>query len=137
LHKIWNQHGIHIEQLSSLAFPETREGHQQMADGMKKIEQEPPASIAGIPVTSIENYLTSIKTDLRTGQQAPLELPKSSVLRLWLEDGSKVMVRPSGTEPKVKFYCGVKLKKFDSIEEGTARMEAHADSLLKSMKDLF
>ncbi len=137
LNRIWKQHGIHLEKLSTLVFPETREGHEEMEKGMRKIEQEPPASLAGIPVTSVENYLTSIKTDLRTGQQEPLELPKSSVLRLWLEDGSKVMVRPSGTEPKVKFYCGVKLEKFDSIEEGTARMEAHANSLLSSMRDLF
>lgn len=137
LHQLWKTYGIHIEQLSSLVFPETQEGHSKMKNGMERLQKEPPTVVNGIPVTSIEDYNTSLKTILQTGQTEPLDLPKSSVLRFWLEDGSKLMIRPSGTEPKVKFYCGVKSKDFENIEEGVKKLEAHAEDLINSLKNLF
>lgn len=137
LHTLWQTYGIHVEKLSSLVFPDTREGRMQMGRGMRKIEQSPPKEIGGVPVEAIENYNNSTKTDLVTGTLTPLKLPKSEVLRLWLQDGSKLMVRPSGTEPKVKFYCGVKTDQFESIEKGLDKLEKHAQALMDGLKKLF
>ncbi|ADI38758.1 phospho-sugar mutase [Waddlia chondrophila] len=137
LHALWKTYGIHVEKLSTFTFPETKEGREKMESGMHKIKHSPPKTLNGIIVKTIENYQTSTKTNLSTGSKEPLSLPKSETLRLWLEDGSKVMVRPSGTEPKVKFYCGVKSDSFHSIDDGVAKLELHAQHLLDSLKNLF
>lgn len=137
LHQLWKTYGIHIEKLSSLQFPETQEGHAIMKQGMERLQNSPPKEVGGSPVISIEDYSTSLKTDLLTGKTTSLDLPKSPVLRLWLKDGSKLMIRPSGTEPKVKFYCGVRSKDYSNIEEGVKILETRAEVLIQSLKTLF
>lgn len=137
LHQLWKTYGIHVEQLSSLVFSETQEGHAKIKNGIERLQKEPPTVLNRIPVTSIEDYSKSLKTELQTGRTKPLDLPKSPVLRFWLKDGSKVMIRPSGTEPKVKFYCGVKSKDYSDIEQGVTTLEAHSESLINSLKSLF
>ena len=72
----------------------------------------PPQAFAGIAVARVEDYLTSVAT-MRGGTTEVIQLPKENVLKFILEDGSWVTVRPSGTEPKCKFYIGVKQ---DSLE---------------------
>ena len=64
-------------------------------------------------------------------------LPKSDVLLFRLADESKIVVRPSGTEPKLKIYAGVRLKSFSSLEEGIAKSDKKLDDLLRSMHDHF
>ena len=76
----------------------------KMADIMDKFRKEPPAEVAGYQVTEIADYLNSYKKDLATGEQTEINLPKSNVLSYSLEGGMGVIVRPSGTEPKVKVY---------------------------------
>ncbi|MEI2471121.1 hypothetical protein V8V75_16350, partial [Peribacillus frigoritolerans] len=73
-----------------------------------------PREIAGVKVVTVEDYQYSKRKDLLTGEETVIFLPKSNVLKLYLEDGSWFCLRPSGTEPKVKFYFGVK---GDSLEE--------------------
>jgi len=77
---------------------------QQMMDGFRS---HPPAELNGSRVVTIRDYLDQVSTDLRTGTKTPIELPQSNVLQFLLEDGSKISVRPSGTEPKIKFYFSV------------------------------
>ena len=86
---------------------------QQMMDGFR---ENPPKSLSGSPVVTIHDYLEQVSRDLVTGKKTPLELPKSNVLQFLLEDGSKISVRPSGTEPKIKFYFSVS-GKLDKIED--------------------
>ena len=64
--------------------------------------------INGSRVAMIKDYQFSVSKDLIDGSSSPINLPKSNVLQFFLEDGSKISVRPSGTEPKIKFYFGVK-----------------------------
>ena len=101
LHQIYRQYGLHRESLTNLSFSDTKAGMDQMNALMKQLRSKPPTQIGGIAVVSLEDYLH--------GKDS---LPPSDVLRFWLADGSKFVIRPSGTEPKVKIYAEVMEKKF-------------------------
>ena len=74
---------------------------------MEKFRNNPPAEIIGSRVVRLLDYKLLKEKDLLTGKESDLEFPKSDVLQFYLEDGTKVSVRPSGTEPKIKFYISV------------------------------
>ena len=87
---------------------------------MVTLRENPMKEIDGSPVIAIEDYQTATKKDLIAGSVTPLDIPKSNVLIYYLENGSKVAARPSGTEPKIKFYLSVQesltsVKEYDSI----------------------
>ena len=75
---------------------------------MEVYRSTPPATINGSRVVMVKDYQSLVSKDMTKGKTSPIELPKSNVLPFFLEDGSKISVRPSGTEPKIKFYFGVK-----------------------------
>lgn len=75
---------------------------------MNQIREHPPAELAGVAVEKIEDYQSGKRINLLTAQQEVIDLLSSNVLKFWLQDGSWFAIRPSGTEPKVKFYFGVK-----------------------------
>jgi phosphoglucomutase len=77
---------------------------------MLDYRNEPPAEINNSKVIMIKDYLLLIEKDMITGNEKVIDLPKSNVLQFFLEDGSRISVRPSGTEPKIKYYFGVKEK---------------------------
>ena len=97
LMKIYDEFGLYCERLLSLTKKGV-DGNRQIAQMMADYRQNPPKSLAGSPVLKVIDYNEPEKTGL----------PKSNVLRFFSEDGSVVTVRPSGTEPKIKFYFGVK-----------------------------
>lgn len=105
LYQIYQKYGVHRESLTNLAFEESQAGMEQMQSLMKRLRTHPPTEIGGQKVLSLEDYLARKTTDLKTGKTEDLDLPKSDVLRFWLADGSKLVIRPSGTEPKVKIYA--------------------------------
>lgn len=107
LYQIYDHFGLHRESLTNLAFPDSADGMAQMNALMNRLRQDPPTSISGIPVVSIEDYQLSTARNLLNQTTRPLTLPKSDVLRFWLKDRSKLVIRPSGTEPKVKIYAEV------------------------------
>jgi phosphoglucomutase len=87
-----------------------QQGEQEIKAMMDKFRTNPPASINGSKVERLLDYKTLTEKNLLTGNETSLAFPKSDVLQFYLEDGSKVSVRPSGTEPKIKFYIAVKAK---------------------------
>ena len=129
LNDLFMKYGVFVEKLVSLKFPESKAGKEQMAKGIEKLRKNPPESFQGIVVTSIEDYLTSKKKVFSTGETIKLTLPRSNVLLFWLADGSKIMIRPSGTEPKVKIYCGVTCRRKQSAD-----CEEYANELIEEMK---
>jgi phosphoglucomutase len=84
------------------------EGAQQIKALMEKFRNTPPTTIISQKVVRMLDYKIGEETDCTTGTKTPLTLAKSDVLQFYLEDGSKISVRPSGTEPKIKFYISVK-----------------------------
>lgn len=137
LHALFHKYGVYCEKLLSMNFPENKEGRDNMARSMAGMEKNPPHILANTPVNVIENYLTLTSTNLETGKSEPIKLPKSDVLVFRLTDGSKITVRPSGTEPKIKIYCEVIIKDVADVDEALKRGAAKADTLLAALKALF
>jgi phosphoglucomutase len=86
------------------------DGEQQIKAMMEKFRNDPPQTLAGEKIIRLLDYQTSVEKELTTGKTKPITLPKSDVLQFYTDQGSKISVRPSGTEPKIKFYVSVKSK---------------------------
>lgn len=108
---IYQTHGVYYPFTKSLTF-KGKEGALQMQKLMTQMQSAPPTAIGRVRVRLVEDYEKGIRTYSLTGKKEPLSLPKSNVLLLRLEDGSKLVVRPSGTEPKLKIYAEVINKEF-------------------------
>jgi phosphoglucomutase/phosphomannomutase len=134
LHQIYKKHGIFREKQMSLNFPPSKEGMDQMVQLMARLRSNPPKDIAGHPVICIEDYEKKIRTDLLKSKTEKLELPQSDVLLFRLNDNSRLIIRPSGTEPKVKIYGSVNSEQFDSIEQGIQECDQRLDVLLNALK---
>lgn len=124
---IYEKYGMYLNTVLNFGF-EGASGMQKMADMMNDLRVNPPKEIAGAPVVKMSDYKLSVTKDTVTGEETEIKLPKSNVLSFIMPDNSKVIVRPSGTEPKIKVYitaCG------NSREESTAKSEKIADSMSK------
>ncbi|NTV84106.1 MAG: phospho-sugar mutase, partial [Bacteroidales bacterium] len=104
---IYLEFGLYKESLISVVR-KGKSGSEEIKMMMDGYRSAPPAIINGSKVLVIKDYQLSISKDMVSGTSSPINLPKSNVLQFFLEDGSKISVRPSGTEPKIKFYFGVK-----------------------------
>lgn len=107
LKEIYVQYGFYYETLMSLT-KKGKSGAEEIRAMMAQYRQNPPRSLGGVEVSVLKDYLTSTETRLADGSTLGIDLPKSDVLQFFLSDGSKITVRPSGTEPKIKFYFGAK-----------------------------
>ncbi len=116
--EIYAEHGIYLNTLLNFAF-EGAEGMATMSKMMDSLRQNPPASIAGLNVEKVSDYKTSIATETKTGIKSHIDLPKSNVLSYSLEDGCSAIVRPSGTEPKIKIYITAHADNFDAADKIT------------------
>ena len=101
--KIYADYGYYDNAVVSYTF-EGEAGMEKMAGIMNHLRQNPPKSLGGSPVVEHSDYQSSLSTDLVSGKSAPIDLPKSNVLEYKAENGCKLIVRPSGTEPKIKTY---------------------------------
>lgn len=116
LDALYEEYGYYCEATLPLSFPGI-EGQDKMAAILTGLRQNPPRQIGDFRVLEIRDYLKETITDCRTGQTKPTGLTKSNVLYFHLEDEAWVCLRPSGTEPKMKLYYGVKS---DSREKAQA-----------------
>ncbi len=104
---MYKKYGVFYQTLHSFTF-EGESGMNKMNEIMENLRKNPPAEIAGLSVVKFDDYKTSISKDIASGAESEITLPKSNVLAFFLEGGSKVIVRPSGTEPKIKTYLTAK-----------------------------
>lgn len=120
---IYAKYGRYIEYVESVVM-EGIDGSEKIAAIMDKLRTDTPTSIGGKKVMAVRDYETSVRTEIKSGTTEEILLPKSNVIYLELEDGNNFIVRPSGTEPKIKLYCLLRGK--DS---------AAAEDLLTKVKD--
>lgn len=134
LKKLYVEFGFYKEKLVSVVR-KGKSGAEEIAQMMTDFRANPPRSIGGSPVIMIKDYQSSVSKDLNTGKETGIELPKSNVLQFFTEDGSKISVRPSGTEPKIKFYFGMKtdLKSIEDFAKVDASSEQHIDQIIKEL----
>lgn len=107
LQELFEQYGYFVENTKSLTFAGV-DGAEKIEDLMNKFRAETPAEFGGVQVAKVEDFSLQTETETTTGAVTPMTLPKANVVKYWLADGSWVAVRPSGTEPKIKFYVGTK-----------------------------
>lgn len=112
------------------------EGAAEIKSMMEGYRSSPPSEIAGSRVTRIDDYQLLVSTDPATGRKTPLDFEKSNVLQFFLEDGTKISVRPSGTEPKIKFYFSTSTAMNNPSQfEGLWRqLDERIDAVIKDMK---
>ena len=103
MEQLYQEHGFYRNALVNVAF-EGEQGMHDMDRLMSGLRENPPKEIAGMKVIACADYGMRVATDLITGERTPLTLPKSNVLAYTLEGGNGLIIRPSGTEPKVKGY---------------------------------
>jgi phosphoglucomutase len=104
--EIFAKYGYYRESLRSLML-KGKGGQAQIARLLAAFRNEPPTEVNCVAVVAVEDYLHGQRTVMATGKEEPLDLPRSNVLKYHLENGSWFCLRPSGTEPKAKFYFGV------------------------------
>lgn len=134
LMEMYEKYGFYKESTKSITL-KGLEGLKDIQKIMDSLKTDSPKSFAGLKVTKIRNYETSIIKDVETGAEEKIDLPKSNVIYFVLEDDTWICVRPSGTEPKIKFYIGVVGKdkndaenKVDKLNESVMEI---VDNILK------
>ncbi|WP_088342321.1 phospho-sugar mutase [Robiginitalea sediminis] len=123
--------GCYRERLVSLT-KKGMDGAAEIGRMMTDFKENPVKALDGSPIIRIDDYGDSVSLDTRTGNRTPIDLPKSNVLIYTTEDGTRLAARPSGTEPKIKFYVSVNapLASPAGYEAEKARLEAKIDRIL-------
>ncbi|MFK7899752.1 MAG: phospho-sugar mutase [Cyclobacteriaceae bacterium] len=131
---LYVEHGFYKESLKSLT-KKGKSGQEEIAQLMEAFRKNPPKEIAGEKLVLVKDYLLNEEKDVESGEVQQIDLPSSNVLQFFTEKGSKISMRPSGTEPKIKFYVGVKGElsgenDFDKIHES---LNNKMDQLMESL----
>ncbi|WP_026679365.1 phospho-sugar mutase [Fictibacillus gelatini] len=132
LHEVFEKYGFYKEDLVSLTL-KGMQGAEEINHIMSSFRENPPLGIAGKKVATIEDYIVSKRTNVAQGTTEPIDLPTSNVLKYILDDESWFCLRPSGTEPKIKFYFGVKE---DSMEKSEQAIESLKNDVLKQVESV-
>lgn len=132
---LYLQYGYYQEDLISIT-KKGMNGQQEIAQMMEDFRMNPPKILAGSKVVQLLDYQKQTRTDLQTGQTSSIDLPKSNVLQFITEDGSKISARPSGTEPKIKFYFSVntELESIDKFDEAQQKAREKIQTIIREMK---
>lgn len=127
---IYDEFGYYFNTVSSYTF-EGASGMEKMSAIMDGLRADAPKSFGGMEVTVVDDYKTSVSTNLTDSSTKTIELPKSNVLAYTLTDGNKIIVRPSGTEPKIKAYITAIGKDREQAQLIADKLLADADALMK------
>jgi len=128
------EYGFYKEKLISLT-KKGKTGAEEIQAMMEKYRNDTPTTLGGIKVITLKDYKKSISKDMITGEIEKIDLPSSNVLQFFTEDGSIISARPSGTEPKIKFYCSVNAP-LDNKGEFTMVEEQLDAKLTEILRDL-
>jgi phosphoglucomutase len=131
---IYVQHGLYREKLVNIVRKGS-DGALEIKKMMENYRSNPPEKINNSRVVKISDYKLQESVDTATGKKTPVDLVKSDVLQFFLEDGSKISVRPSGTEPKIKFYfsANTKLESAVKFEETEKLLDQRIEDIKKDM----
>lgn len=131
LGELFAEHGYYLQDLVSYTFATSLEA-ERSRQFIGELEQKPIASIGGEKVVEVLNYGTSCRLDLRTHKETPILLPKEGVLQWITEKGSKITLRPSGTEPKMKLYLEVQAPEGEDAEKRLLKIKEAFNELVRS-----
>ncbi|MBM3404107.1 MAG: phospho-sugar mutase [Bacteroidetes bacterium] len=131
---LYLQFGVSYDSLLSITR-KGQKGTEEIQSMMTNFRKNPFQTIAGSKVIKIKDYLTPEERDLTSGLSIPIDLPKSNVLQFFLEDGSRISARPSGTEPKIKFYFSIRhpLENKNDLRKVESSLKAKTEAIIQSM----
>jgi len=134
LKDIYREFGFYKEDLISVVR-KGKAGAEEIQMMMDDFRNNPPESLNGSKLISVKDYLLSTEKDMVSGEEKEIHFPKSNVLQFFTEDGSKISIRPSGTEPKIKFYFGVKapLDNVEDFELKNTELEIRIKGIIKDL----
>jgi len=132
---IYIKYGFYKERLQNIVR-KGKEGAEEIKGMMNVYRKNPPLTINNSKVVKINDYEKQVSIDITTGKKSKIDIIKSDVLQFFLEDGSKISVRPSGTEPKIKFYFSVNMKlsskqDFEAVEK---ILDLRIEGIIKDLK---
>jgi len=132
---IYLEYGLYKEKLVNIVR-RGKEGADEIKAMMTRYRNNPPETINSSKVVKINDYETLVSTDCITDAKSEIIMLRSDVLQFFLEDGTKISVRPSGTEPKIKFYFSVnmKLESADRFEETDKLLDQRIEGIIQDMK---
>lgn len=132
---LYVQYGLYKEDLVSIT-KKGMNGAKEIADMMSGYRADPPKTIDGVPVQQLLDYQLQVGKNLETGESWTIDLPKSNVLQFILGDGTSISARPSGTEPKIKFYFSVNaaIKDAAAFESAEKELNAKIARIITDMK---
>ncbi len=132
---IYTTHGFYRERLISITR-KGKSGAEEIQEMMRNMRENPPATINGAALVRQIDYHIGIEKNIAEGTETVVQQPKSNVLQFYTADGSKISMRPSGTEPKIKFYFSVNapLDNKANYEAVEASLEARIDAIIEDMK---
>jgi len=133
--ELYIQYGFYLEHLISITKKGMR-GQEEIAEMMQSYRNNPPSIINGVKVLQLLDYQLQVGKNIQTGETWDITLPKSNVLQFLLEDGTKISARPSGTEPKIKFYFSVntKLANKEEYDATHASLMERIKGIIEDMK---
>ena len=131
---LYVQYGFYLEQLISIT-KKGMDGQKQIAAMMEEFRNNPPSILDGSPVIELLDYEKGVGRNLATDEKWTISLPKSNVLQFILADETKISARPSGTEPKIKFYFSVNAK-LNSVDEFDAMQKHLQDKIQRIIGEL-
>ncbi len=134
LDKLYLKYGCYKEKLISIT-KKGKAGAEEIKAIMERLRTNPPSQLGGVPVVLIKDYLLRQSYNPAIGDKQPIELPTSDVLQFMTTDGDVISARPSGTEPKIKFYCSVRQQLGSTDDPGLVSGELE-DKVDRIMKDL-
>lgn len=129
------QFGLYQEKLISLT-KKGKTGLEQIKEMMHNLRENPPQTVAGEKIIRVVDYLEGTERNIATGEQKPIDFPESDVLQFFTDKGTKISARPSGTEPKIKFYFSVNdtLSDKHQYEQVFQRLNDKIDAIIKEMR---
>ena len=130
--KVYEEYGYFKEGLHTITMKGVT-GAQAIKDIMAALRENPMKELAGLKVLAVRDYDRNVVTDMATGEKSETGLPKSNVLYFDLENDSWCCARPSGTEPKIKFYMGIK---GESLADADAKLEALKSALIAAIPEV-
>jgi phosphoglucomutase len=131
---IYAEYGFYKERLLSVTR-KGKEGAEEIKKMMETYRTAPPEAISNSAVVMIKDYLKQTEFDFEKHTELKINLPKSDVLQFFLKDGSKISVRPSGTEPKIKFYFSVRedFSDVEKFDEMNSHLDKRIDNIIKDL----
>jgi len=130
---IYERCGFHLDDVEAIELKGI-EGLAKIKDTLNTLRANPPSNFAGLKLQRVRDYLTGIIKDMNTHEESETGLPKSDALYFELSDNAWVCVRPSGTEPKIKFYYGLIGKSMEEAKEKASKFASELDNTLKRLE---